>query len=75
MVFYLFIYLFIFLWCSQTGHHPHEDLAKFGNRPDMKGIILLNPFINWATCMNAMQKYGTFIIIIILNFFFWNLVN
>ncbi len=59
--------LFIFLWCSQTGHHhPHEDLATFGNRPDMKGIILTNPFINWATCMNVMQKSGTFIITIII---------
>jgi hypothetical protein len=24
------------VWCSQTGDHPHEDLAKFGYRPGMK---------------------------------------
>jgi hypothetical protein len=24
------------VWCSQTGDHPHEDLAKFGYEPGMK---------------------------------------
>jgi hypothetical protein len=24
------------VWCSQTGNHPHEDLAKFGYGPGMK---------------------------------------
>jgi hypothetical protein len=24
------------VWCSQTGDHPHEDLAKFGYGPGMK---------------------------------------
>ncbi len=24
------------LWCSQTGDHPQEDLAKSGYRPDMR---------------------------------------
>jgi hypothetical protein len=24
------------VWCSQTGDHPHEDLAKFGYGPVMK---------------------------------------
>jgi len=24
------------LWCSQTGDHPQEDLAKFGYRPDVE---------------------------------------
>jgi len=24
------------LWCSQSGHHPENDLAKFGYMLDMK---------------------------------------
>jgi hypothetical protein len=24
------------LWCSQTGDHPQEDLAKFGHIPHVK---------------------------------------
>jgi hypothetical protein len=24
------------LWCSKSGHHLHEDLAKFGYKPDME---------------------------------------
>jgi hypothetical protein len=27
---------FPIMWCSQTGDHPHEDLAKFGYGPGMK---------------------------------------
>jgi len=29
-------FLFSIVWCSQTGDHPHEDLAKFGYGPAMK---------------------------------------
>jgi hypothetical protein len=29
-------FLFPIVWCSQTGDHPHEDLAKFGYGPGMK---------------------------------------
>jgi hypothetical protein len=24
------------LWCSQSGNHPYDDLAKFGYKPNMK---------------------------------------
>ncbi len=24
------------LWCSHVGNHPHEDLAKFGYKLNMK---------------------------------------
>ncbi len=66
----VFFFFKFFLWCSQTGHHPHEDLAKFGNRPDMKGSILSNPFIKiglptWTWCRNLAT----------LLLFLWNLVN
>jgi hypothetical protein len=29
-------FLFPIVWCSQTGYHPQEDLAKFGYGPGMK---------------------------------------
>jgi hypothetical protein len=29
-------FLFPIVWCSQTGDHPHEDLAQFGYGPGMK---------------------------------------
>jgi hypothetical protein len=35
------------LWCSQTGHHPWEDLAKFGYRPNMEVKKFKNPSTIW----------------------------
>jgi hypothetical protein len=34
---------FPILWCSQTGYHAQEDLAKFGHRPNMKVWKFKNP--------------------------------
>jgi hypothetical protein len=41
------------LQCSQIGDHPQEDLAIFGQTPDMKAKTFTKPFIFWlpaGTC-------------------------
>jgi hypothetical protein len=47
---------FQFLLCSQTGNHPHEDLARFGYKPNVKVEKLKNSFTFWlpagACCRN-----------------------
>ncbi len=41
-----FFFPLVFL-CSPTGDHSQEDLAKFGNRPDMKVENFKNPVVFW----------------------------
>jgi hypothetical protein len=46
--------------CSPTGDHSQKDLAKFGNRPDMKVEIFKNPFVFWLlakTCCKILAIY------------------
>ncbi len=47
------------LWCSQSGDHPQEDLAKFDYRPDMK--VFKNPLIFWlGICWNLLVEIWQF---------------
>ncbi len=50
--------VFQFLWCSQTGDHPQEDLAKFGYKPYLKVENFKNPFIFLTTRWNLLLKSG-----------------
>jgi len=45
------------LWCSQSGDHPENNLAKFGYILDMK-IEKQNPSIFLATYRNLSLKSG-----------------
>jgi hypothetical protein len=45
------------LWCSHTGNHPHEELAKFGYRWWLRKVEnFKNPAIFWqlvgTNCLN-----------------------
>jgi hypothetical protein len=49
-----------FFLCSPTGDHSQEDLAKFGNRPEMKVENFKNPFVFWLlakTCCKILAIY------------------
>jgi hypothetical protein len=48
---------FPILWCSQTGYHPQEDLAKFGHRPNMKVELFKNLFIGscWKSVVGNLE--------------------
>jgi hypothetical protein len=46
-----FFFPLVFL-CSPTGDHSQEDLAKFGNRPDMKVENFKNPVVFWLCIGN-----------------------
>jgi hypothetical protein len=49
-----------FFLCSPIGDHSQEDLAKFGNRSDMKVENFKNPFVFWLsakTCCKILAIY------------------
>jgi hypothetical protein len=45
-------FLFSILCCSQCGNDPHEDLAKFGYKLNMKVNFVKHPSIVLATYLN-----------------------
>ncbi len=62
-------FLLKILWCSQSGYHPGNNLAKFGYKIDMKGggggakEEKQNPFIFLATFWKLLKDF------VISNFF------
>ncbi len=51
-------FLFRILWCSQSGNHSQNNLAKFGCIVDMKVGKNPNASIFLATCWNLSLKSG-----------------
>ncbi len=45
-------------WCSWSGGHPYDDLARFGYMLDMKAQNKQNPSIFLATYWNSSLKSG-----------------
>ncbi len=58
-------FLFQFLWCSQTGDHPQEEIAKFGYMPERKVQHFKNPPIFWQLagthCLNVVISEKKFL--------------
>jgi hypothetical protein len=48
------------VWCSQTGDHPHEDLAKFGYGPGMKVKKKKESFYISATLLEPVVEIWRF---------------
>jgi hypothetical protein len=42
---------------AEGGHHPQEELAKFGHRSERKVEIFENPLYVLATCLILLSKY------------------
>jgi hypothetical protein len=42
---------------AEGGHHPQEELAKFGHRSERKVENFENPLYVLATCWNLLSKY------------------
>jgi hypothetical protein len=44
------------LWCSQTGDHPPQDSAKFGDGTDLQVEFFKESFYILATSCNLLWK-------------------
>jgi hypothetical protein len=53
-------FFFQFLWCSQTGDHPQEEIAKFGYMSERKVPTLQESSYILTTCWNPLSKCGDF---------------
>jgi hypothetical protein len=47
-------------WCSHSGDHPQEELAKFGYKTERKIGKLWESCYILATCCNLLSIYGNF---------------
>jgi hypothetical protein len=59
----------LFLWCSQSGHHPWEDSAKFGYNQDM--IILASFYVFHCLLEPNIEIWQLLLLLLLL---FWVLV-
>jgi hypothetical protein len=54
-------FLLRILWCSQSGDHPENNLAKFGYMLDMRVAKNQIPSVFLATDLNLTWKSGDYL--------------